>query len=103
MSEIVTGVVSFPYANAEYECSWLNENTLLFQFDNLTAEYHKENGKFEVFAKEMSRRVRIYSDYPDRPVEPSRYAFGDLEINLIKMEMQEIISSGILLENAERE
>lgn len=93
-----TGTILFPFAEKEYECWWLNENTLLFSFDHFTAEYHKENSRFELFSNECGNRVRIYSDYTDRPVVLSRYAFGDLEINLIKMEIQELISSGIFLE-----
>lgn len=99
MHSKIAGIIEFPFSKKEYECWWLNENTLLFEFDHLTAEYHKENGRFEVFSNEINGRVRIYSDYSDRTTFPSRYAYGDLEINLIKMEIQDLIESGIFLED----
>lgn len=93
------GEIIFPYCSQEYECWCKDDNILLLSFGQFVVEYHKNEGRFELYSEYETNRTCLYTDYPNKNVKNSRYAFGDLEINLIKMEIQDLVSSGIFLED----
>lgn len=97
---MIRGTICFPYAEKEYECWCENDNTLIFAFDYFLVEYNKNEGRFEMFEDTFRGKVCLYSDYQDRRI-CQRYAFSELEINLIKMEIQNIIANGIFLQEEE--